>query len=107
VAVSGLAPDRVRGVIVLRDASLSTSRASAGPSPAGPIIDPRSGQPVAGPRVATVRAADATSAEAWSKAVIVRGRDGLEQARRDGMDVFLEDADGVVRTPGFTLEPFE
>jgi thiamine biosynthesis lipoprotein len=105
VAVSGLAPNRMLGVLSLRDAALSTSRAAEGPSEAGPIVDPRSGSPVIAARITTVRAADATSAEAWSKAMIIRGRDGMQQARAGGLDVLLEDQDGVVRSPGFTLEP--
>jgi thiamine biosynthesis lipoprotein len=105
VAVSGLAPNRMLGVLSLRDAALSTSRAAEGPSEAGPIVDPRRGSPVIAARITTVRAADATSAEAWSKAMIIRGRDGMQQARAGGLDVLLEDQDGVVRSPGFTLEP--
>jgi thiamine biosynthesis lipoprotein len=106
VAVSGLAPNQMLGVLSLRDAALSTSRAAEGPSAAGPIIDPQSGRPVMAARVTTVRAADATSAEAWSKALIIRGRDGMQQARAGGLDVLLEDQDGVVRSPGFALEEF-
>ena len=53
----------------------------------------QSGRPVMAARVTTVRAADATSAEAWSKALIIRGRDGMQQARAGGLDVLLEDQD--------------
>jgi FAD:protein FMN transferase len=105
VAVSGLAPNRMLGVLALRDAALSTSRAAEGPSAAGPIIDPRSGRPVMAARVTTVRAVDATSAEAWSKAVIIRGRDGVRRAHASGLDVLLEDQDGIVQTTGFLLQP--
>ena len=107
IAISGLAPQRLHGVLNLRDAALSTSRALGGPAAAGPIIDPRSGAPVPGPRLVTVRAADASSAEAWSKAVIVFGRDGIARAEAGGFDVLLEDADGVARTAGFVLEPLD
>ena len=55
----------------------------------------------------TVRAADATSAEAWSKAIIIRGRDGLPRAQANGVEVFLEDAAGVDRTGGFVLEALD
>jgi len=107
VAVSGLAPQQMHGVLRLRDAALSTSRALGGPSAAGPIIDPRSGEPVAGPRLVTVRAGDASAAEAWSKAVIVFGHDGVERAQASGLEVLFEDADGVARTPGFAMEPLD
>jgi len=106
VAVSGLGPDELHGVVTLRDAALSTSRAS-GPSQAGPIIDPRNGLPAPAPGITTVRAADATTAEAWSKAVIILGRDGMQRASTDGIDVFLEDARGVARSDGFTLEALD
>jgi thiamine biosynthesis lipoprotein len=105
VAISALDPGAMHGVLMLRDAALSTSRASGAPSPAGPIIDPRSGQPIAAPRLTTVRARDATTAEAWSKAVIILGREGLKRASANGIDVLLEDGDGLERTPAFRLEP--
>jgi thiamine biosynthesis lipoprotein len=105
VAVSGLAPQQMHGVLILRDAALSTSRALGGPSPAGPIIDPRTRQPVPGPQLATVRAADASTAEAWSKAVIVLGHGGIARAGASGIEVLREDATGLERTSGFTLEP--
>jgi thiamine biosynthesis lipoprotein len=107
VAISGLEPNRVHGVLTLRDAALSTSRAIGGPSPAGPIIDPRSGRPVPAPQLATVRAADASSAEAWSKAVVVLGHDGVARAVANGVDVLFENTDGVERTAHFTLQPLD
>ena len=105
VAVSGLTPQQMHGVLTLRDAALSTSRALGGPSAAGPIIDPRTRQPVPGPQLATVRAADATTAEAWSKAVLVLGHGGVERANANGIEVLREDANGLERTSGFALEP--
>ncbi len=102
VAVGGLAPGSVLGEIALRDAALSTSRASDGPTPAGPIIDPRTGAPVLTPRLATVRAADATSAEAWTKALIVDGRGALARARAHGIEALIDDHDGV-RADGLQL----
>jgi thiamine biosynthesis lipoprotein len=94
VVVGGLSPDHALGALTLRDAALSTSRAAAGPSPAGPIIDPRSGAPIFTPRLATVRAADATAAEAWSKVVIVLGEAGADAARRHGFEVILDESAG-------------
>ena len=95
VALAGLAPGALLGETMLRDAALSTSRASVGPDPAGPIIDPRSGAPVLTPRIGTARAADATSAEAWTKALIVAGRAALPEARAHGIKALLEDAGGI------------
>ncbi|MEO8605022.1 MAG: FAD:protein FMN transferase [bacterium] len=103
VVVSGLAPDSVLGALLLRRAALSTSRATAGPDAAGPIIDPRSGAPIFTPRLGTVRAADATSAEAWSKAAIIAGRAAFPAARRHHVEMLIEDAQGVAMTAGFTL----
>ena len=95
VAIGGLAPGRLLGEIALRDSALSTSRASDGPTKAGPIVDPRTGAPVFTPRIATARAADATTAEAWTKALIVDGRAAIAPARAHHIDVLLEDADGA------------
>ncbi|MBX3023813.1 FAD:protein FMN transferase [bacterium] len=98
VALGGLAPGRLLGETMLRDAALSTSRASSGPSPAGPIIDPRRGAPVFAPRIATARAGDATSAEAWTKALIVDGRAALAAAQTRGLAALVEDGDGIAAT---------
>ena len=103
IAIGGLAPNQLLGAVTLRDAALSTSRAPEIPSAAGCMIDPRNGQPVPGPRIATVRAADATSAEAWSKAVIVDGRPGLDRAAAAGMAGMLDDGSGLQRSAGFEL----
>lgn len=106
VGIGGLAAGSVLGEVVLRDAALSTSRATAGPAPTGPIIDPRSGTPVAEPRIATARAADATSAEAWTKALIIAGRAALPAATAHGVAALVEDRAGVA-TAGLTLQPLQ
>jgi thiamine biosynthesis lipoprotein ApbE len=87
----------------LRDASLSTSLAAA--TDTRPILDPRSGMPVEGPRLVTVLASRATAADAWSTALVVLGRDGVREAESKGLEVLLEDGAGVLRTPGFDLRP--
>jgi FAD:protein FMN transferase len=107
VAVSGMTSGPMLGALFLRDAALSTSRAQGGPLAAGPIIDPRDGRPVPGPRLATVRAANATTAEAWSKAVIVLGRDGMRRASAAGLETLLADSDGVAQAAGFALHPLD
>lgn len=103
VAIGGADAGSVRGTIALRDAALSTSRASGGPTPAGPIIDPRSGAPIAAPRLATARAADATTAEAWSKALIVDGRAALPAAAAAGLTALIDDPDGLAQTSPLLL----
>lgn len=103
VVVAALSANASHGVVRLRDASLSTSRAGA--TDTTPIVDPRTGAAVGGPRLVTVRAADAASADAWSTALVVLGRDGLPTAASRGIEVLLEDTQGVVRTAGFAPEP--
>jgi len=103
VVVSGLAPGSVLGTLVLRDAALSTSRAATGADAAGPIIDPRNGAPVFVARLGTVRAADATGAEAWSKAAIVKGRAAFAEAQRQHVQMLVEDGGGVAMTARFPL----
>lgn len=105
VAIAGLAEGEVRGVVALRDASLSTSRSRGPKAEEGQIVDPRSGLAVATPRLATVRAERAADADAWSTALVVQGRDGVQAAVRNHLDVFVEDAGGVVETPGFIEVP--
>lgn len=108
VAVAGLEAGVIHGTVSLRDGALSTSRASGPGDEAGPIVDPRTRRPVAERRVATVLGRDATAADAWSTALVVLGRAGLEAARRHGLEALIEDEEGLVRTPSFPLEePFD
>jgi thiamine biosynthesis lipoprotein len=103
VLVSGLEPGSVRGVITLLDQALATSRALGPGADAGPIIDPRSGRPVPPPRLVTVLAPNATSADAWSTALIVLGRNGLPLLAAEDLDAFMEDGDGMTLTSGFRV----
>jgi thiamine biosynthesis lipoprotein len=105
VAVTGLAAAQVRGVVALRDAALSTSRTGVAGAAEGAIVDPRTGRPVARPRVATVRAGSAADADAWSTALVVLGSEGVPQARKAGLDVFLEDSEVTVEEPEFVEVP--
>lgn len=102
--VGGLAEGEVHGTLELRRGSLSTSRAGRPGDAAGPIIDPRSGEVVMARRLVTVWAEDATRADAWSTALVVRGREGIEAARGAGLEVLLQDEAGTVTTPGFWRE---
>lgn len=101
VLLAGLHPDTAHGVIRLRDAALSTSRTPAAGAEEGAIIDPANGRPVSISRLATVRAMDATSADAWSTALIVLGHPGLAQLESAGLEAFVEDGSGVVATTRF------
>ncbi len=101
VLIAGLATGAAHGVLRLRDAALSTSRATGAGAAAGPIVDPRTGVPTDAPRLATVFAPDATAADAWSTALIVLGREGLQRLAAARLEALYEDATGVERTPGF------
>ncbi len=101
VAVSGWAAGTVHGVVKLRDAALSTSRAGAADTTA--VLDPRSGEAIAAPRLATVLAPSATSADAWSTALVVLGREGLGLAGQQGLQALVEDAAGAAGTDGFPV----
>ena len=104
IAVAGPGAGDVLGVMKVRDASVSTSRATGMGVPEGPIVDPRTRLPVEAPRLATVVASDAATAEAWSTALVVLGRRGLSQARAHGVEALVSDRTGVYRTADFPLE---
>jgi thiamine biosynthesis lipoprotein len=101
VAVAGFEVGTVRGVVLLRDASLSTSRSRAANAREGAIVDPRSRRPVVEARLATVLAHSAATADAWSTALIVAGREGVVRAAAFDCEVYYEDGGGDVQTPGF------
>jgi thiamine biosynthesis lipoprotein len=74
---------RLRGVIYLRDMALSTSGSmgkffTVGGKRYGHLIDPKSGMPVTEPRMATIVAASATTAEALTKPLALRGKNALQ-----------------------------
>ncbi|TFH22289.1 MAG: hypothetical protein E4H03_08745 [Myxococcales bacterium] len=104
LVLAGFEEGTILGTFTLEAGSLSTSRASPAANPAGAIVDPRSGRAVEPPVLVTVHADDATTAEYWSTALIVLGRNGLERARAAGVEAVLEDANGIATTPGFAIE---
>jgi FAD:protein FMN transferase len=74
---------RLRGVVYLRDMALSTSGSmgkfwTVGGKRYGHLIDPKSGMPVTEPRMATIVAASATTAEALTKPLALRGKNALQ-----------------------------
>jgi thiamine biosynthesis lipoprotein len=78
VVLRGLDGERALGSVTLRDQAMSVSAVFAherqvGKRRVGHIVDPRSGQPLTSPAMAVVVAASATDAEAFSKALLVRG----------------------------------
>ena len=101
LAVAGLGEGVVHGTVDVLDVAVSTSRATGPGAEVGPIVDPRTGDVVRAARVVTVLAAEAATADAWSTALIVLGRDGVDKARAAGCEVFYEDEEGTVETPGF------
>jgi thiamine biosynthesis lipoprotein len=102
VLVAGLATGSSHGVVRLRDASISTSRAGA--TDTTPVLDPSTGAAVPALRLATALAADATAADAWSTALVVFGREGMTAAEKEGVEAFYEDATGSLRSEGFVTE---
>lgn len=101
IAVAGLRPGESHGILRLRDESISTSRTIAVGDEAGSIVDPRTGEVVRAARLAVVLAADATTAEGWSTALVVLGRNGLAAIERAGLSALFEDETGSVLTAGF------
>ena len=74
---------RLRGVVYLRDMALSTSGSmgkfwNIGGKRYGHLIDPKSGMPVLESRMATVITASATTAEALTKPLVLRGKNALQ-----------------------------
>ncbi len=65
--------------VVLRDESLSVSEPSGreiddGEGAIGHVLDPRTGEPATGSKLAAVICPDATTADAWSTACLVEGK---------------------------------
>lgn len=101
VAIAALDPGKPHGILRLHTASLSTSRALPPGDEAGPIIDPRTGHPAPPPRLATVLGPSAAATDAWSTALVVLGRQGIDKARAAGLEVLYQDDTGTVMTEGF------
>jgi thiamine biosynthesis lipoprotein len=103
IALSGAAPNVIHGEMFLLNAAVSTSHAAGAGAAEGPIVDPRSGAVVPGPRLVTVVTREAAAAEAWSKAVIVLGTDAFAPATAAGMEVLYDDGSIVRRSEHFPL----
>lgn len=88
------------GVVELESGSLSVSESGVRDE-ALPISDPRSGGPVKVRRTAAVWATDGTSADAWSTALVVLGRNGLALAQQNGVEAAVIDDRGIAYTKAF------
>ena len=81
--VRGVEPEEAVGVLRLRDEGLSVSATFGGSGrqgrAAGHVVDPRTGEAIAAPAVASVVSASATDAEAWSKALLLWGAAGVDR----------------------------
>ena len=62
------------------------------------ILDPLRGMPASRSQSATVIADNATSADAWSTALFVMGKKGVDTIEKLGMDAILVDANGKIHT---------
>ncbi len=100
LAVRGTDPETVVGWLRLRDAGASVSATHGSDGTAASrvahVIDPHRGRPVEDDAVAVVVASSATAAEAWTKALLVWGRDGVPRARAGGAEAAVYVTPGAV-----------
>jgi FAD:protein FMN transferase len=101
LAVRGPDPDTTVGWLGLRDAgaSVSATYGSDG-NRAGHVahvLDPRTGHPLRDDAVAVVVGPSATDAEAWTKALLVWGGDGVARVRRAGASAAIHVEAGAIR----------
>lgn len=101
VLLPGVSDDAVGGLLWLRDNKVTTSTSGGPGYEGGPIIDPRSGEPVPAGRTATVLGA----ADGWSTALVVLGCDGLGLAAKAGLEARIHDSQRNCATPGFPVQP--
>ncbi|MCX8072640.1 MAG: FAD:protein FMN transferase [Candidatus Binatia bacterium] len=88
------------GIAELDSGSLSVST-SGQHDDATPIVDPTTGKAVGPRRMAAAWATDATSADAWSTALIVLGSSGIPLAQEQGVEALVWDEGGVATTKHF------
>jgi FAD:protein FMN transferase len=97
-AVRGADPEQAVGVLHLKDAAASVSSVfAAGERRAvGHIVDPRSGKPLVRKAIAVAIAPTATAAEAYTKALLLWGADGVERLEGHGAQGAVHVEGGVV-----------
>jgi thiamine biosynthesis lipoprotein len=100
VAVRGLDPDTVIGILQLRDQAVSVSATRGSSRRQKVIVDPASGKALDDDRLAVVVAPAATEAEAYSKALLVWGTGGVDRLERiDGVRAMAVSTHGVETGP--------
>lgn len=101
LAVRGTDPETMVGWLGLRDAgaSVSATYGSEGKRAGhvAHVLDPHTGRPLGDDAVAVAVAPSATDAEAWTKALLVWGRDGVPRARAAGVTAAIHVAPGAIR----------
>jgi thiamine biosynthesis lipoprotein len=101
LAVRGTDPATTVGTLGLRDtgASVSATFGADGRAvrPIAHIVDPRTGLPLEDDAVAVVAAPSATDAEAFTKALLVWGRDGVRRTRARGATAAIRITPGAVQ----------
>jgi thiamine biosynthesis lipoprotein len=112
LAVRGPDPETTVGWLGLRDAgaSVSATYGSDGKRAGrmAHVLDPRTGRPLTDDAVAVAVAPTATEAEAWTKALLVWGADGVPRVRAGGATAAIHVAAGIradVAGPAVSWEP--
>jgi thiamine biosynthesis lipoprotein len=113
LAVRGPDPETTVGWLGLRDAgaSVSATYGSEGKRAGrvAHVLDPATGHPLEDDAVAVVVAPSATDAEAWTKALLVWGGDGVPRARRAGATAAIHVGRAAIRAdvagPAAAWEP--
>jgi thiamine biosynthesis lipoprotein len=93
IALAGASPGEIHGTLPLVGAA-STSRSRSVGDETGPIVDPATGRVTAAGRFSTCFGTTATETEAWSTALIVRGRSAIPAAEDRRIHVLYEDGKG-------------
>jgi thiamine biosynthesis lipoprotein len=113
LAVRGPDPETTVGWLGLRDAgaSVSATYGSDGKRAGrvAHVLDPRTGRPLTDDAVAVAVAPSATDAEAWTKALLVWGADGVARVRAAGATAAIHIAAAAIRAdvagPAVSWEP--
>ncbi len=101
LAVRGSDPGTTVGWLGLRDAAASVSATYGSDGKragrVAHVLDPGTGHPLEDDAVAVVVASSATDAEAWTKALLVWGRDGVSRVRRAGATAAIHIGPAAIR----------
>ncbi len=94
------------GILTFSDQHISVSHSlgqarSIGGKSYGHVIDPRTARTLDHAAVVIAAAESGANAEAWSTALLVRGREGVGAAEAHDLSVWMRDSDGVRSSPAF------